>query len=74
MNREKEVKTFYLSDLEVIEAEGDKAVAKGDYVRATKMFESFIRASDRYRSAVGITRSYRYSIVKERIKWLKESQ
>ena len=70
-DRVKEVKEFYISNLGVIEAEGDRAYAKGDYVRAKKMYESFIRASERYRSAIGITRSYKYTSTKKMLKWLE---
>ena len=71
LNRVKEVKEFYISNLGVIEAEGDRAYAKGDYVRAKKLYESFIRTSERYRSAIGITRSYKYTSIKGRLKWLE---
>ena len=67
----KEVKDFYISNLDVVDAEGKRAYAKGDYVRAKKMYESFIRASERYRSAIGITRSYKYTSTKKMLKWLE---
>ena len=71
LDRVKEVKDFYISNLDVVEAEGKRAYAKGDYVRAKKMYESFIRASERYRSAIGITRSYKYTSTKKMLKWLE---
>ena len=71
LDRVKEVKDFYISNLDVVEAEGKRAYAKGDYVRAKKMYESFIRASERYRSAIGIKRSYKYTSTKKMLKWLE---
>ena len=67
----KEVKDLHISNLDVVDAEGKRAYTKGDYVRAKKMYESFIRASERYRSAIGITRSYKYTSTKKMLKWLE---
>lgn len=65
---------LYYYNLLVIEAEADRALAKGDTERAMQLYKMFLEVSDEYREIKDIARSYAYASVKGKLKKLERMQ